>query len=94
MTGVVPEKECVRRSPKRSRGRACGAQFGVTKWGKDANGKSFPVEWTAKGGAEVNIDVGHTTYGPAVPHVGYQTPGKGGTNGHILLDEVPVNRSK
>jgi hypothetical protein len=29
--------------------------FEVTKWAVDKNGKSFPVEWRAKGGAEVNI---------------------------------------
>jgi RHS repeat-associated protein len=67
----------------------------VTKWGKDAHGKSFPVEWRSKGGGEVNIDLGHATDGPDVPHVGYQTPGKrsaGSARGHILLDKVPVNR--
>lgn len=67
-------------------------QFQVTKWGKDANGKSFPVEWRAKGGAEVNVDIGHMRNGPGVAHVGYQMPGKGGIVGHILLDDVPVNR--
>lgn len=71
-------------------------QFTITKWGRDANGKSFPVEWRAKNGAEVNIDIGHTTNGPEVPHIGFQTPGKrgggGGIRGHILLDDVPVNR--
>ncbi|MBA4496330.1 polymorphic toxin type 47 domain-containing protein [Paenactinomyces guangxiensis] len=70
--------------------------FIVTKWGKDANGKSFPVEWRAKNGAEVNIDTGHTKNGPDVPHVGYQTGGKrgsgGAVRGHILVDSVPVNR--
>jgi RHS repeat-associated protein len=67
-------------------------RFQVWQWGKDAHGKSFPVEWRAKGGAEVSIDVGHTRNGPGVPHVGYQTPGKGNIVGHILLDDVPVNR--
>ncbi|GCD83038.1 hypothetical protein PTHTG4_21010 [Parageobacillus thermoglucosidasius] len=38
-------------------------EFTVTKWGRDANGKSFPVEWRAKNG-------------PDVPHIGYQTGGK------------------
>lgn len=72
------------------------SEFEVTKWGKDANGKSFPVEWRAKNGAEVNIDIGHTTNGPDVPHVGYQTGGKrgsgGAVRGHILVDDVPINR--
>ena len=72
------------------------SDFEVTKWGKDANGKSFPVEWRAKNGAEVNIDIGHTTNGPDVPHVVYQTGGKrgsgGAVRGHILVDDVSINR--
>jgi hypothetical protein len=67
-------------------------QFKVTKWAKSADGKSFPVEWRAPGGAEVNIDTGHGRYGPGVPHVGHQTPGKGGSVGHILLNFVRANR--
>ncbi|HYV44077.1 MAG TPA: polymorphic toxin type 47 domain-containing protein [Myxococcaceae bacterium] len=67
-------------------------EFEVTKWARTAEGKSFPVEWRAPGGAEVNIDTGHARYGPGVPHVGYQTPGKGGSVGHILLDVVRANR--
>lgn len=70
--------------------------FEVTKWGKDKNGKSMPVEYRAKNGAEVNVDLAHKTDGPDAPHVGYQTGGKrnsgGGIRGHILLDDVPVNR--
>lgn len=70
--------------------------FEVTKWGKDQNGKSFPVEWRAKNGAEVNIDTGHVKNGPDVPHIGYQTGGKrgggGAVRGHIMVDDVPVNR--
>jgi toxin YxiD len=72
------------------------ADFEVTKWGRDVNGKSFPVEWKHKSGAEVNIDLGHFKNGPQVPHVGYQTGGKTSTGdrqrGHILLDDVPFNR--
>ena len=70
-------------------------QFKVTKWGKNAHGKSLPVEWRAKDGAVVNLDLGHKMDGPGVPHVGYQTPGKrsaGAVRGHILLDDVPANR--
>jgi len=67
-------------------------RFEVTKWARSADGKSFPVEWRAPGGAEVNIDIGHGRYGPGVPHVGYQTPGKGGSVGHILLDFVRASR--
>jgi len=70
--------------------------FDVTKWGRSAEGKSFPVEWRHSSGAEVNIDVGHLKNGPSVPHVGYQTGGKrsggGAVRGHILLDSVPYNR--
>ena len=71
-------------------------EFTVTRWGRDAHGKSFPVEWRAQGGAEVNIDLGHAKHGPDVPHVGFQSPGNrssgGAVRGHILLDDVPVNR--
>lgn len=71
-------------------------EFIITKWGKDKLGKSFPVEYRAKNGAEVNIDIPHKLDGPAEPHIGYQTPGKrsagGAVRGHIIMDEVPVNR--
>ena len=72
--------------------------FNVTKWGKDKNGKSFPVEWRANNGAEVSIDLGHSPHGeaPTVPHVGWQTGGKrgngGALRGHIFVDDVPYNR--
>ena len=73
--------------------------FKVTKWGKDKYGKSFPVEWRASNGAEVNVDLGHTSVGPTgprYPHIGYQTGGKRrnkeAVRGHILLDDVPYNR--
>jgi hypothetical protein len=71
-------------------------EFEVTRWGRDANGKSFPAEWRHKSGAEVNVDWAHAKNGPDVPHVGYQTGGKrgdgGAIRGHILLDDVPFNR--
>jgi hypothetical protein len=42
------------------------------------------------------MDVGHMKHGPSVPHVGFQTPGNrsdgGAIRGHILIDEVYVNR--
>lgn len=72
--------------------------FNVTKWGKDKNGKSFPVEWRANNGAEVSIDLGRSPHGeaPTVPHVGWQTGGKrgngGALRGHIFVDDVPYNR--
>ena len=73
-------------------------EFEVTKWGKDKEGKSFPVEWRANNGAEVNIDTGHSlnSQAPTSPHVGWQTGGKRGTGGavrgHIFIDDVPYNR--
>ncbi|PAD66657.1 hypothetical protein CHH83_22940 [Bacillus sp. 7586-K] len=75
--------------------------FKVTKWGKDINGKSIPVEWKSKDGAQVNIDWPHDGYfkdgiwqsGPDAPHIGWQTPGKrNSTVGHIIVDEVPARR--
>ncbi|NVZ92215.1 RHS domain-containing protein, partial [Pseudomonas yamanorum] len=79
--------------------------YTVTKWGKDQHGKSWPTEWRvlrgANKGAEVNIDdptLVPSTKGPASPHVGYQTAGKrsggGAKRGHILLELIPVSRSK
>jgi hypothetical protein len=71
-------------------------EFTVTKWGKDKWGKSHPVEWRSKCGAEVNVDWPHEVNGPDAPHVGWQTGGKrnsgGAKRGHILIDEVPFNR--
>ncbi|MCM3625691.1 polymorphic toxin type 47 domain-containing protein, partial [Brevibacillus borstelensis] len=55
-------------------------QFTVTKWGKDINGKSVPVEWSGPGGASVNMDIpewnnvkpnGALGEGPHQPHIGY-----------------------
>ncbi len=75
--------------------------FQVTKWGKDANGKSFPVEWRGPNGAEVSIDWAHYNVdrsgnwatGPDAPHVGWKSGKKGNKQvGHILLDTVPYNR--
>lgn len=72
--------------------------FKVEKWGVDKNGKSFPVEWRAKNGAEVNIDWSHTGDAPRAPHIGYQLPGKrgkgGAKRGQIFVDEVKYNRGK
>ncbi len=51
--------------------------------------------------AEVNIDdplLVPSTDGPSSPHIGYQTAGKRGTGGakrgHLLLELLPVSRSK
>ena len=72
--------------------------FRVTRWGRNRYGKSYPVEWRAANGAEVNIDLGHssTSGAPTIPHIGWQTGGKrssgGGVRGHIFVDEVPYNR--
>ena len=75
------------------------SEFSVTKWAKDKNGKSFPVEYRVLSGknrgADVSIDVGHTTQGtPGSPHIGWQTPGKNNTIGHIFVDKVDVNRGR
>ncbi|CAM5781911.1 MULTISPECIES: polymorphic toxin type 47 domain-containing protein [Brevibacillus] len=78
-------------------------QFTVTKWGKDINGKSVPVEWSGPGGASVTMDIpewnnvkpnGALGEGPHQPHIGYQTPGKGANRirGHIFIDDVPATR--
>ncbi|WP_412465569.1 polymorphic toxin type 47 domain-containing protein [Pedobacter sp. KLB.chiD] len=69
--------------------------FTVTKWGTNEYGKSFPVEYTAKGGAEVSIDFGRENNGPDKPHVGWKTPGKGKDKkvGHIIVDYVPAGRT-
>jgi RHS repeat-associated protein len=74
-------------------------QFSVTQWATNVHGKTVPVEWTAPGGAIVNVDdptIIPTRQGPQAPHVGYQTPGKrsagGRGRGHILLDSVPATR--
>jgi RHS repeat-associated protein len=74
--------------------------FTATKWAKNVNGKSFPVEWRSKNGAEVSIDYAHYgvdrngnwASGPDAPHVGWQTPGKKNTVGHIIIDSVPFGR--
>ncbi len=66
--------------------------FAPTKWGYNEFGKSFPTEYRAPGGAEVNIDLPHSLNGPAEPHVGFQLPGKPRSRGHIILDGVPYNR--
>jgi RHS repeat-associated protein len=72
-------------------------EFEVTMWGKDLNGKSVPVEYRAPGGFEVSIDFGHKNNGksPDVPHIGWQTNGKGTKqqSGHILLEQVPAGRT-
>ena len=69
--------------------------FVPTKWAARGGEEAHPVEWRAPNGAEVNIDWPHATYGPAVPHVGWQAGGKrrsGGARGHVLVHEVPYGR--
>ena len=69
--------------------------FKPTRWGKDLNGKSFPVEYQAPGGAEVSVDWPHDNPdAPGSPHVGWQTPGKPKETGHIFLDDVPGGRTQ
>ncbi len=60
---------------------------------RDKNGKSFPVEWRhVSSKAKISIDVGHEQEGPDMPHIGWQF-GKPKVVGHILLDDVPINRA-
>ncbi|MCL7423477.1 MAG: polymorphic toxin type 47 domain-containing protein, partial [Methylobacter sp.] len=76
-------------------------EFEVSRWAKDQYGKSIPVEWQGPGGANVNMDIpawnnvkpnGALGEGPHAPHIGYQTPGKPRTRGHIFIDDVPATR--
>ncbi|WAK00978.1 polymorphic toxin type 47 domain-containing protein [Methylobacter sp. YRD-M1] len=76
-------------------------EFEVSKWAKDQYGKSIPVEWQGPGGANVNMDIpawnnvkpnGALGEGPHAPHIGYQTPGKPRTRGHIFIDDIPATR--
>lgn len=77
--------------------------FKVEETARDANGKSFPVEWKNDDGAIVSIDAPHSwdirASGPDAPHVGWKRSGKRkrgggeGETGHILLDSVPYFRS-
>jgi Bacterial toxin 47 len=70
--------------------------FTVTKWQRTKDGKSIPVEYRTKDGAEVNLDFAHDNAGqsPDAPHIGWQKgKGKQKQLGHILLDEVPAWRS-
>lgn len=76
-------------------------QFEVTEWGKTPDGKSIPVEYTAKKGpyrgAQVSIDIPKLGQnGPSQPHIGYQSSGKsssgGRLRGHIFVDDVPATR--
>ena len=79
------------------------SSFTVSKWGKDANGKTIPTEYVGPNGANVNIDIpkfnnvksnGQLGEGPHQPHIGYQTPGKGSDRirGHIFVDHIPATR--
>jgi RHS repeat-associated protein len=75
-------------------------EFEVTCWGKDKDGKSFPVEWEGPNGTQVNVDWPHHgrkrdgtwATGPDAPHVGWKHGVSNKRVGHILLDDVPYNR--
>ena len=93
------------RYPRYRRTGISKAEYSVSKWGKDQDGKSFPTQWRVQSapnrGAEVNIDdplLLPSKEGQKSPHIGYQTPGKraggGAKRGHILLKLVSVSRSK
>ncbi|MGL5891168.1 MAG: polymorphic toxin type 47 domain-containing protein [Bacteroidia bacterium] len=79
------------------------SEFKITKWAKDKNGKSIPVEWEGPDFSNVNMDIPEWNNlksngigeGPHQPHIGYQMPGKRKGNigrGHIFIDEVPATR--
>ena len=78
--------------------------FVVTRWARDLNGKSIPVEFMAPSGSIVDIDIAHIDArfnwtgtwetGPDAPHIGwtaYDSSGKR-TTGHIILNDVPTGR--
>ncbi|MCQ2815577.1 MAG: polymorphic toxin type 47 domain-containing protein [Bacilli bacterium] len=76
-------------------------QFIVSKWARDLNGKSIPVEYMGTNGLYVDIDIAHPisydrngnwATGLDVPHVGWQTGRSNKITGHILLDSVPTGR--
>jgi len=75
-------------------------QFEVSKWAKDINGKSIPVEYIGPDGAMVDIDMAHDGIsksgewesGPDAPHIGWQVGRKNKIVGHIIIDEVPTSR--
>lgn len=71
--------------------------FTETKFAKTTEGKTIPVEYQYRGGAEVSVDFPHEKKGPDCDHIGWQTVGKrsnnGGERGHILLDFVPAGRN-
>ena len=75
-------------------------QFEVSKWARDINGKSIPVEYIGPDGAMVDIDMAHNSVsksgewesGPDAPHIGWQVGRKNKTVGHIIIDEVPTSR--
>lgn len=79
-------------------------QFEVTEWGVTIDGKSIPTEYSVLSGpyrgAQVNMDIpklqtkgGSLPMGPSSPHIGYQTPGKPRTRGHIFVEGIPASRA-
>ena len=75
-------------------------QFIVSKWARDANGKSIPVEYIGPNSSMVDIDIehygidrrGNWATGPDAPHVGWEVGRKNSRVGHIILDSVPTGR--
>ena len=76
-------------------------QFQVSKWAKNINGKSVPVEYIGPDASYVDIDFAHSkaldkngnwATGPDSPHIGWSTGKSNKTTGHILLDSVPTGR--
>jgi len=78
-----------------------GEKFMVSKWARDANGKSIPVEYIGPDGSYVDIDFAHSpsydrkgmwATGPDSPHIGWTSGKNNKTTGHILIDAVPTGR--
>jgi hypothetical protein len=74
-------------------------RFVATAFARSSSGRSAPVEWRARGGAGVSIELpreatSSSSDTPDAAHVAWQTAGKKSVTGHILLDGVPYGRPK
>ena len=76
-------------------------EFHVTKWARDLNGKSIPVEYETLNHTQVSMDIAHYSFdkngvwntGPDAPHIGWVIMDKKPkVVGHILIDHVPTGR--
>lgn len=75
-------------------------QFLASKWARDYNGKSIPVEYVGPNSSMVDIDLPHSGFiengtwnnGPDAPHIGWNVGRNNKKTGHIILDNVPTGR--